>query len=674
MLSLGTLVLCLSSISLSSLVHASPAHEPHSHFNRNFHKRNYVTPDQRSSSYDYVIIGGGLAGLVLASRLSEDSSKTVLVLEAGPNGDAVPTKLNVPSSTYYDSLLGSAPYDWVYKTVPQPNAGNRNLALPRGKVLGGSSAVNGMYLVRPAKSEVDAWSTLIAPNDKTAAETWNWDNFFPALKEFEIFTPPLPDVQSVAGMKYDPASHGTSGKVHATYPAYMVPISSTWLPSLAGAGIPTSPDTYSGNNLGGMFALTAENPSNWTRSYSKSAYIDPLPPRSNLHIITDATVEKIVFADNVVEGDRVASAVQFSTGAGTPVLSVNVNKEAILCGGTYGSPHVLLLSGVGPKDVLDGAKVPVQNELPGVGQHLSDHLQSVEFNSFVNSGIAYVNGSRLFNGDANFAAFLDGINGALDSSASTLVPSQYSPVVEGYKTVYKTVASNTYPTTGLIEILFSINSPGVVNIQVGLQQPLSRGRVYITSPSVYDPPLIDPQYFSHPADITVMRQAIRLVREIAQQAPLSDSLAGEVRPGADVNSDEDIENFLRGAVGTEYHPAGGCAMLPKDQGGVVDAKLKVYGLSNVRVVDASVFPVTFSAHLMTPTYALAEVAADIIINGNKPTNTGSANNGSTSGTSKPGSTTSGTPDSGASKTGAAVGLVSSSWLGLFVPLLAAFLL
>lgn len=156
----------------------------------------------------------------------------------------------------------------------------------------------------------------------------------------------------------------------------MVPISSTWLPSLEGAGIATSPDSYSGNNIGGMFALSAENPSNWTRSYSKSAYIDTLPPRPNLHIITDATVERIVFADNLVAGDRVASAVEFSTGPGTPVLSVNVNKEALLCGGAYGSPHVLLLSGVGPKDVLDGAKVTVQNELPGVGQHLSDHLVS----------------------------------------------------------------------------------------------------------------------------------------------------------------------------------------------------------------------------------------------------------------------------------------------------------
>jgi len=156
----------------------------------------------------------------------------------------------------------------------------------------------------------------------------------------------------------------------------MVPITGNWLPTLQAAGIPSIQDAYSGSNVGGFFSLSAINPSNWTRSYSKSAYIDSLPPRSNLNVVSGTTVERVTFADNVVNGARLASGVQFSTGAGTAVVSVAANKEVILSGGAMGSPHLLLVSGVGPKDVLDAVGVPLKVELPGVGQHMMDHVVS----------------------------------------------------------------------------------------------------------------------------------------------------------------------------------------------------------------------------------------------------------------------------------------------------------
>ncbi|KAJ3513800.1 hypothetical protein NLJ89_g2752 [Agrocybe chaxingu] len=213
----------LSIVSLAGVVRASPPHErsfdPHARsYHPTFHRRDYVTPAQANAAYDYVIAGGGLAGLVLAARLSDDTSRTVLVLEAGPSGDDVAPQINTPGETYYNSLLGAEPYDWLYQSTPQANAGGRTMRQPRGKLLGGSAAINGMYMVRPSEEEVQAWHDLIAPTDASAASAWNWDSFFTALKDAETFSPPTSDAQNTAGMKYVTESHGSSGKLHVTYP------------------------------------------------------------------------------------------------------------------------------------------------------------------------------------------------------------------------------------------------------------------------------------------------------------------------------------------------------------------------------------------------------------------------------------------------------------------------
>lgn len=218
------------------------------------------------------------------------------------------------------------------------------------------------------------------------------------------------------------------------------------------------------------------------------------------------------------------------------------------------------------------------------------------FNGFVNSGTAYVNGSRLFNGDDSFATFISGIDDSTNASA-TLAPTKSDAGITGYKTIYDTILQKLYPTSGIIEILFSINAGKEIAIQAALQLPLSQGRQTLQSSSVYDPPLIDPNYFSHPADIVVLRQGIKLARQIGGMAPLADNLADEVSPGPSVVTDEDIETWLRNSANTEFHPSGACAMLLREQGGVVDANLKVYGTANIRVVDSSVFPTPQTAHV-----------------------------------------------------------------------------
>ena len=662
MLSLELVLLAVSAITampaLASVEHNF--YDVHTHRRHTLLPREYITPETRLQSYDYIIAGGGLAGLVLANKLSADGTTTVLVLEAGGTGDEQRDIIDRPGMTYYRSILGGE-FDYGYTTVPQGSAGERNMRWPRGKLLGGSSAVNGMYMVRPNSKEINAIHDLIVSNDnKHYADAWQWDSFLDAMKGSEHFTPPVQASQETANMRYNADSHGTTGALHATFPGYMVPLTSLWFPTLEAGGVTISDDAYAGNNVGGFFSLTAENPSNWTRSYSKSAYIDPLPPRPNLHILTNSMVTRVLFADNVQEGDLTASGVEFARDASDEPKTVLANKEVILSGGAVGSPHMLLVSGVGPKDVLDRLSIPVRVDLPGVGSHVQDHLavsvqwntaeetqgnifnsesefsRSPEFLSFVNSGIAYVNGSFLFEGEESYRNFLSSIK---DTDVSSLVPAE-STVAEGYKAIQNTLLEKIYPDVGLVELLFSVNSPSAMILQAAIQQPLSQGQISINSTSIFDPPVLDPKYFSHPADITILRQGLKHARRLGSLPPLAGILGEETQPGPDVQTDEQIETWIREHANTEYHPGCSCVMLPRDKGGVLDPSLKVYGTSNLRVIDGSVFPLSMSAHLMAPIYGLAEKAADLILNppapgsSNSPTKTRTGGSGSQTG--KPG--------------------------------------
>ncbi|KAF4611184.1 hypothetical protein D9613_007289 [Agrocybe pediades] len=609
-------------------------HESFSAASNLIYRRRIVSPPDISSSYDYVIAGGGLAGLVIASRLSEDPAVTVLVLEAGKSGDEVAAGINAPAGAYYSSIVGTD-YDWKYTTVPQPNLNNRTIYWPRGKILGGSSAMNAMYLVRPTVMEVDAWKDIISSGDgDTAAQNWGWDKVYENMKKSENFVPPNQELLTYVNIDYEAESYGSGGPMQVSYPAFMIGINANWTSALDRAGCAPNTNPNNGTSLGGYIAPSSINPTNWTRSYSRSAYIDSLPPRDNLHILPESTVVRFLLSNQPdSSGKQIATGVEFASNAESPRMTVGVRKEVILAGGPLGSPKMLQLSGVGPKDVLEAAKVNVSVELPGVGQNLQDHLtagvtwatpqetagnihasgsefsQTPEFLSFINDAVAFVNISTLFNGPA--LEFQQQIKDARDESSRTLVASQYPEVVEGYKAIYDTIADKFLPDVPQLELLMSLISPSQVSIQAAMQHPYSVGRTYINSSDPFVPVVIDPQYYSHFADMTIMRQGVRFVRSVG--AAYGALFGEEIAPGPGVQTDEQLEQWLRdSAANTQYHPTGSCAMLPKEKGGVVDADLLVYGLANVRVADSSVFPFEFAAHLASATYAVAEQASTLI--------------------------------------------------------------
>ncbi|KAG8872432.1 hypothetical protein FRB97_007638 [Tulasnella sp. 331] len=606
--------------------------------------RQIITTTQLLPSYDFIIVGGGLAGLVIASRLTENSNTTVLVLEAGDTGDAVQARIDTPTAAYFNGLLSTS-YDWQYITVPQANAGNRNLTWPRGKVLGGSTAVNGMYLVRPSQIEMDNWMYL--QGGAAGASAWGWDSMFTAMKKSEDFTPPTAAIQTQGGIQYDPASHGTTGPLHQSYPGFLLNIVGDWTTTLDNMGILPTSDSNGGEGWGAFIATSAINPANWTRSYSRSAYIDPLPPRSNLHILVNQTATHILWT-KTSNGTLQATGVEYANNGYQvkPWPTVNCNKEVLLAGGAVGSPQLLMQSGVGPTDKLTAAGVAVQYALPGVGQHVQDHISAqVVFTtnadtaatlyrsgadnpaangtnspvqSFINNAIAYANITDLLGTYAPTMQQEVLANQSANANSRFFNPSADPTVTAGYNAIYNATAATMLLPIGQVELLLALTGTqqggdASFAVQAALQHPFSMGELYIATPNPFDYPVIDPNYLSNEADVILLREGLKLARTIGQTQPLAASAITEVYPGtAAVSTDDQWDAWLRTVIGTEYHPSCTCAMLPLALGGVVDPYLKVYGTQNVRVVDSSVYPIEFAAHLMAPTYGLAEQAAELI--------------------------------------------------------------
>lgn len=557
--------------------------------------------------------------MALAARLSDGlSNDCILVVEAGP---AQPDNqgINVPGKK--GSTLGG-PLDWNFTTVPQTNLLDRVIPADRGKVLGGSSALNLMTWDRGSIPDYDAWQALGNPG-------WNWKNFIAAMLKVENFQ----------NTKEDETEYGGKGVGHGgpiqTLINRIIPAQQQgFIPALQSLGIPHNLNSLDGNPIGVMYQPSNIRASNYTRSYA-SEYL--LLAGSNLHVMVNSTVSKITTENS---GKSVVA-----TGVMINGTQIKAKKEIILSAGAFSSPQLLELSGIGQPAVLSAAGIATVLNLTGVGENLQDHIRiqnsyklKDNYTSFdeLRTNATYAAQQLAlweqdkvseydYTGSGYMYASWKQALGGNDSYITSLAKQSAEPgnVVDQRKLQYYTDSSlgNQVPE---VEVIFSDGYTGVKGPpSVGspnydshfftlisvIMHPFSRGSVHVNSTNPAGKPVIDPNYLSKSYDVEAITQATKFSRKIAETPALRYTWQEEYEPGMAVQTDAQWEEFARNTTLSIYHPLGTCAMLPKSDGGVVDPNLLVYGTSNLRIVDSSVIPVQPSAHLQTMVYGIAELAA-----------------------------------------------------------------
>jgi choline dehydrogenase len=547
------------------------------------------------------------------------------------------------------ALYGNPDYDWIYTTTPQASVNDRVIGHPRGKQLGGSSAINYLAFTHASQQNLNDWGSL-------GNEGWSWEAIAPYYLKSEEFTAPGASVTADLNVSYvQPRLHGLDGQIHNGFPheSAFTPFDEAWPRTYDALGLGISSDPKDGSALGGYNILTNVDPNTNSRSYAATTYLKSAADRPNLKVFTSALVNRVLF--DTSGKIPVATGVRFNID--DSIYTIDAKREVILSAGSYGSPQILELSGIGSEDVLSAAGVKTILSNPHVGENLQDHVY-VPQGFKVNPGISTLDdlvNETFFNeaydqylADRTGPLALVALGGAL-LSASQIIPDtaaynsfkteigrmDFTTTAPGRAEQYEIIKRNLFDSKEAIaqhmntasgmnpELandttkLFAPSVPGNYFTILGvLEHPFSRGTVHIHSANAADYPIIDPHYLEHPADIKILSQiALHVQNSLAVTAPLSDLLVGNgtaLQPEYTKLTTENVESEVKRLLQTEYHPVGTCAMLPKKKGGVVDSKLKVYDVENLRIVDASVFPLLPRANMQSLVYAVAERAADWI--------------------------------------------------------------
>ncbi len=526
--------------------------------------------------FDYVIVGAGSAGCVLAARLSEDPAVRVLLLEAGGHDRRM--LVSVPLA--WPRVVQKRMYDWQYTSEPEPNLNGRAIILPRGKIVGGCSSINGMVWARGNPADYDEWAAL-------GAKGWSFDDVEPYFRKIENWEgEPSP-------------ARGTGGPMTVRKCPYDDPLNQSVAAAMARLGIPFNPDYNAGAQEG--FAHTQQSIRGGRRSSAARAYLHPAIGRPNLHIETDAVAERIKIENGCATG-------VFYKGKAGAVFAA-ARREVIVASGALNSPQLLMLSGIGPGADLGKLGLDVVVDAPEVGQNLMDHCAVMTEYQRRDDGpfMALSRWDRLARD--TLRAYLLGQGPATDVPTT----GQLFARVDGkngppqLQFLLRPVARYAQPWfPGLIKRGESRFGCGII-----LLHPFSRGRIELRSPHAADNARVYLNMLDDERDRAVLRDGIRLGRKVFAEASLDPHRGEELLPGADCTSDEQLDAFLRDNTGTAHHAAGTCRM-GSDARSVVDPQLRVRGVGNLRVIDASVMPAMPSGNTNAPTIMIAEKGADFI--------------------------------------------------------------
>ena len=544
----------------------------------------------RALSFDYIVVGAGSAGCVLANRLSADPDCSVLLVEAGGK-DRNPL-FRLPM--LMGKLFHSGIYNWRYHTEPVPSLGGRSLYWPRGKVLGGSSTINGMVYVRGNRHDYDRWAQM-------GLAGWSYDEVLPAFRRSE------------GHVERDGAYHGRGGELTVCRARSTNPLFDVFVEAGRQAGHPVNDDFNGSEQQGfGRYDFTIRR---GKRCSTSLAFLRPIRHRRNLAIVTDSLVRRVV-----VEGGR---AIGVEVADGDRARTVRAERDVILCAGSVNSPQLLMLSGIGPGDELKRHGIPVVHEVPGVGRNLQDHVDCVLAYACTKPVTLYreLRADRVIRSVAEGMLFGRGVATTFPYEAGAFLKTRPDLLAPDVQVHFMPALENA------AKLHFSkpFRKPSLeethgFSMRVGPVNPESRGWIGLRSADPAHAPLIQPNYLQDGADCRTTIAGIRMVRDVVAQPAFAAYRGRELAPGDAVQSDAELTAWLRANAMTTFHPVGTCRM-GNDKMAVVDGRLAVRGITGLRVADASVMPIIISGNTNAPAIMIGEKAAEFIRGGSDPAGT-----------------------------------------------------
>jgi len=529
-----------------------------------------------NNNYDYIIVGAGSAGCAVANRLSENPQHNVLLIEAGRASHPV-TRLPASFALLIDNPLAN----WRYRSEPEESTGNREIPVPRGKLLGGSSAINGLVYVRGNKLDYDTWAQM-------GNTGWSYDDVLPFFKKLENYQGELSEIR------------GGDGPLKVSEVTDRNPIYDGLFKAAEENKIPVNKD-YNGDDQEGI-SYTQTTIYKGERMSAKIAYLSPIKSRKNLTIITDSLVTRLLFEGKQCVGAEVKNK--------NKIIQYSAAKEVILCGGAINSPQVLELSGIGDRSILESKGIELIHELKGVGENLRDHLAPRLVYNITKPGIAYNDKARGVNLIKQVFKYVFQRDGFLTLPSAPVIgffktrKELAAPDIQVHFIPYKVVLKDGKRTLG--------KEPGIT-CTVNQNLPESKGSIHIKSNDPEEFPSIKYNFLSSQLDKDTLVAGVKLIRNLMKTESMKEFVNDEIQPGFEISTDDDILEFIKNKAETVYHPSGTCKM-GFDQNAVVDKNLKVHGIKGLRVADASIMPTLVSGNTNAVCMMIGERCADFIIN------------------------------------------------------------